>query len=99
MAQGKIIVETAQLDAASAKVSGLADTYKSEYEKLYKLVEDLQASWAGAEWCTTSGTCNRLGKAVMRCSKISTFTKSTYNIQGYETGECYVETGRKSESN
>ena len=23
----------------------------------------------------------------------------TYNIQRYETGECYVETGRKSESN
>lgn len=148
MAQGKIIVETAQLDAASAKVGELAGTYKGEYEKLYKLVEELQASWAGADNTayttqiegfrddfekmytlmtdysdflkttakryrdtqderktaaaklrTNAGTCNRLGKAVMRCSKISTFTKSTYNIQGYETGECYVETGRKSESN
>lgn len=49
MAQGKIIVETAQLDAASAKVGELAGTYKGEYEKLYKLVEKLQASWAGAD--------------------------------------------------
>ncbi len=49
MAQGKIIVETAQLDAASAKVGELAGTYKGEYEKLYKLVEELQASWAGAD--------------------------------------------------
>lgn len=32
MAQGKIIVETAQLDAASAKVGELAGTYKGEYE-------------------------------------------------------------------
>lgn len=49
MAQGKIIVETAQLDAASAKVGELTGTYKGEYEKLYKLVEELQASWAGAD--------------------------------------------------
>lgn len=49
MAQGKIIVETAQLDAASAKVGELAGIYKGEYEKLYKLVEELQASWAGAD--------------------------------------------------
>lgn len=49
MAQGKIVVETAQLDAASTKVSELATNYKGEYDKLYKLVSELQNSWAGTD--------------------------------------------------
>lgn len=49
MGLGKIVVETSQLDAASAKVSELATNYKSEYDKLYKHVGELQSSWAGAD--------------------------------------------------
>lgn len=49
MGLGKIVVETSQLDAASAKVAELANNYKGEYDKLYKLIGELQSSWAGAD--------------------------------------------------
>lgn len=49
MGLGKIVVETSQLDTASSKVSDLARNYEEEYTKLYKLIGELQSSWAGKD--------------------------------------------------
>lgn len=51
MAVGKIVVTPERLEAVSTKVNGLADEYKSDYEKLYKEIEKLTKfkQWEGID--------------------------------------------------
>ena len=42
-----------------------------------------------------AGRCSRVGKTALRCSGISSFQETPYHLSGYETRECYAETGWK----
>ena len=50
MAQGKIVVETIELENAAKKIDSLADTYHENYTKLYDYVKMLgEMSWQGKD--------------------------------------------------
>ncbi|HBZ53015.1 MAG TPA: WXG100 family type VII secretion target [Eubacterium sp.] len=49
MGMGKIVVSTEQLMTASRDVNDKASEYKSEYDKLYNLVTELQNVWSGID--------------------------------------------------
>ena len=49
MARGQIIVETSQLDSVARQVEELANTYQSNYNELFRIVQDLQNAWGGTD--------------------------------------------------
>ena len=51
MAQGKIVVSTAQVTAAANKVEALAKTYNQSYTELYQIVDSLAelGFWQGID--------------------------------------------------
>lgn len=51
MAQGKIIVTSADLRAASQKVESIAKKYRDEYTTLYTIIDSISESgfWQGAD--------------------------------------------------
>ncbi|MDR0381655.1 MAG: WXG100 family type VII secretion target [Oscillospiraceae bacterium] len=49
MSRGQIMVDTAQLESAAAKIESLAESYHNDYLRLFQTVQDLRHAWSGQD--------------------------------------------------
>lgn len=96
MAQGKIIVTTAELETAAHSISLLADTYHENYEKIFTLVNDLkEASWQGNDNLVFTNQIMQFRNDFENMEHIlrdyESFLKKT--AEGYRTTQGYIKDG------
>lgn len=96
MAQGKIIVTTAELETAAQKIEALADTYHENYGKIYELVNALaDMSWQGNDNLVFTNQINQFRNDFEKMEQIvrdyAGFLRKT--ASGYRTTQGYIKDG------
>lgn len=96
MAQGKIVVETIELENAAKKIDSLADTYHENYMKLYDYVKMLgEMSWQGKDNEAFTNQINQFRNDFENMEHIvrdyADFLRKTSS--GYKTTQNYIKDG------
>ena len=85
MAQGKIVVETIELENAAKKIDSLADTYHENYTKLYDYVKMLgDMSWQGKDNEAFTNQINQFR---------NDFENMEHIVRDYKTTQNYIKDG------
>lgn len=96
MAQGKIIVTTAELENVAQKVDALADTYHENYTKIYDHVAALgEMSWQGRDNAVFTNQIQQFRGDFENMERLvrdyAMFLRKT--ASGYRTTQSYIKDG------